>query len=432
MERRRFLVNLGASFAAVPFLSKVSQGLHDRLQLLSHDLKNTTRPDAFWRRVREEFQLNPGLIHLNCGTLGATPRLVVDAVANALQEIEGNPAVKIYGWGIDAMEAVQTQIADFIGADPDEIALTRNTTEAMNAVAEGLDFKAGDQVLTTNHEHGGGMVCWQYLRKHLGIEMRYIKMPKKVSGKDQILQLVQDHLTPRTKVCSFSHLETINGIIMPMAEIAAITRPRNIVLVCDGAQAPGMLEVDVKALGVDTYACSGHKWMLAPKGTGFLYIRKEMQDRIRPMFLHSGYSSYTASSGTRDVAIILGQGVAIDFHNTIGRKRVADRCRRLSAYLRDRLNGVPGLNLLSPPSAELSAGILTCALERGKNSDIRGRLSTEHQVIVKAAQSTYAYCEEENLPKENYNALRFSTHIFNDEAEIDRALDVIDEILRNT
>ncbi len=240
------------------------------------------------------------------------------------------------------------------------------------------------------------------------------------------MELVREQITPRTKVCSFSHIETISGVQMPLAEIAAITRPRGI---CDGAQAPGMLNVDVKALGVDTYAHSGHKWLLAPKGSGLLYIRREVQDRIQPALLHSGYQAYTASGGTRNVAHVLGQRVTMDFHDAIGRDRVEARGRHLSAYLRSRLEDLPELRPLTPADPELSGAILTYALDKGNNGEVVGRMNQEHQIVLKAAQGTYAYSEEEGLPKENYNAIRFSTHIFNDEVEIDRMVEVLRGVL---
>ncbi len=425
MERRSFLKSLSLGLGALPFLPEMAAGLSDRLDQLAMDLESALAPDVFWRRVRQEFQMNPGLIHLNCGSLGATPRVVLDAVAGYLREVEGNPVNRTFSWGGDHMEEVRAQAADFIGADLEEVALTRNTTEAMNAVATGIDLGPGDQLLTTNHEHGGGMVCWQYLRKHRGIEMVYIEMPKVVVSKQQIVDLVSEHITPRTRVCSFSHIETIWGTQMPLAEIAAVTRPRGILLVCDGAQAPGMIPVDVKALDVDTYAYSGHKWLLSPKGGGLLYIRKAVQDRVQPTFLHDGYKSYTASGGTRGVPRVLGSGVTMDFHDTIGREGIEARCRELRAYLAGQLAEIPGLHRLTPVDPELSGALQTWAMEKGDSAEIVSRMRNEHQILLKLAQSTYAYCEDEGLPRENYNAIRFSTHIFNSESDIDRAVDVL-------
>jgi selenocysteine lyase/cysteine desulfurase len=254
-------------------------------------------------------------------------------------------------------------------------------------------------------------------------------MPNPLESRQQIVDLVREHITPRTKVCSLCHIDTITGVQLPLADVAAVTRPRGIVLVCDGAQAPGMIPVDVKSLGVDTYAFSGHKWMLTPKGNGLLYIRKEMQERIQPMFLHSGYRGYTASSGTRDVARILGFGAALDFQRAIGTHRVEERCHQLNAYMRAQLQEISDIRPLTPANHELACAIQTWTLDKGNAGEIRTRLYQDHEIIVKGAQGTYAYSEEEGLPRNNYNAIRFSTHVFNNEAEIDRAVDMLGGII---
>ena len=272
------------------------------------------------------------------------------------------------------MEAVRAKAAEFLGATIDEMVVTQNTTEGMNSVATGLKLERGDEVLTTNHEHPGGLFCWDFLAKHHGVKVVPITMPAPVRDKAQFLELVERHLTPRTKVCSFQHVDTITGMQLPMADIAAITRPRGILLVCDGAQAPGMLDVDVKALGVDTYASSSHKWMLAPKGSGLLYIRKEVQDRIQPVLLYSGYNVYTATSGTRDLPHILAHGVAMDFHNAIGRDRVEARCRELGTFLRERFGAIPSMKLLTPAQPELSSGLTSYSLSKGNHHEVYDRL----------------------------------------------------------
>jgi len=203
---------------------------------------------------------------------------------------------------------------------------------------------------------------------------------------------------------------------MPLAEISRITQQRGILLVADGAQAPGMLDVNVKALGVDTYASSSHKWMLSPKGCGLLYISEAAQDRVKPLMLRSGYRAYTGSYGTRNVPLILGHGVAMDFHNTIGRDRVEDRCRTLQGRLRDGLSEVPSIRMLTPDDATLAGGILSVSLERGNRGEVRTRMLEDHQIILKTGSA-------------DYNAIRFSTHIFNSESDIDRAVEHFGEVV---
>jgi len=341
----------------------------------------------------------------------------LDAVTSFFWETEGQPQAHVFGGEIlQRMEDVREKAAEFLGASLGETALTRNTTEGMNAVAMSLSLEPGDQILTTNHEHPGGMVCWEHLAERDGVEIVKIEMPAPVRDSTQILELVERHISPKTKVCSFSHVCTITGVVMPLAEISRITQQRGILLVADGAQAPGMLDVNVKALGVDTYASSSHKWMLSPKGCGLLYISEAAQDRVQPLMLRSGYRAYTGSYGTRNVPLILGHGVAMDFHNTIGREKVEDRCRTLQGRLRDGLSEVPSIRMLTPDDAALAGGILSVSLERGNRSEVRTRMLEDHQIILKTGSA-------------DYNAIRFSTHIFNSESDIDRAVEHFGELV---
>lgn len=430
---RRRLLSGAASLGALAWLPAAGRATTPWQELAAElEAASAAGSRALWQRVRREFQLNPGLIHLNCGSLGATPRRVLDAVSSLSREVEGNPAFLTFGWGEEQMDAARQRLASFIGAEADEVALTRNTTEGMNAVASGLDLDPGDEVLTTDHEHGGGMVCWQHLRKHRGITLVYAEMPSPVVSAEAIVERLRSRITERTRVVSVSHVDTITGVKMPVAAIAAVTRPRDILLVCDGAQAPGMIDVDVKALGVDTYAFSGHKWLLAPKGSGLLYVRRGVQDRVHPNLLHDGYQAYTASSGTRDVAHVLGNASTMDFHEAIGRERVTSRARELSLYLRaqlDELGISTGLTELTPRDESLSGAMMSFALKRGDAREVVARMNDEHQVVLKLAQSTYAYCEEDGLPRKSYNAIRFSTHVFNDENDLDRAVAALRKVM---
>jgi isopenicillin-N epimerase len=275
------------------------------------------------------------------------------------------------------------------------------------------------------------MVCWQYLAKHNGVKVRYLEIPDPIRSKGQLLDLVEQQLTPRTRVCSFSHVDTITGMLYPMAEISRITRPREIVLVCDGAQVPGMLQVDVKQLGVDVYCSSSHKWMLAPKGSGLFYIRKEMQDRVAPPMLFNGMQAYTGASGTRNVPTILAHGVAMDFHNAIGRDKVEARCRQLNRLMRQRLEGIPSLTCITPEPEELSSAMCTFSLDpdKGTNGEIGGRMYKEHNIIIKTAQGTYAYVPSDEAHPRNPNALRFSTHVYNNEEQVERTAEALSQML---
>lgn len=410
--RRRSFVQRMTAVAATPWLLGSAQDLAG----LQSALGRAPDDDAFWKEVRSQFLMRPGLTHMNSATIGAIPRPVVSAHTDFLWETESDPQHQVFGAPHARMDEVREKAAAFLGASLGEVALTRNTTEGMNEVAQGIELRQGDQILTTDHEHPGGSVCWEHVAERFGAEIVRIPMPATVASAEEVVDLVSAHLTPRTRVCSFSHVSTITGLVMPMARIADLTRPRDILLVCDGAQAPGMLEVDVNALGVDTYASSSHKWMLAPKGTGLLFIREGVQDRVRPLFLRSGYGAYTASSGTRSVATLLAHGVAMDFHTTIGRARVEARCRELRMRLRGHLDAMKGLTVITPTDESLCAGILTISLERSDYGEVRRIMLDDHGFVLKNG-------------KAEYNAIRISTHIFNSEDDVDRLAETLGRVL---
>jgi len=440
MQRRKFVKTLAAAAVAAQALPQAGEAMEDQLARLSADLNEPAIGGKKWQRVRSEFTLNQGITHFNTGSVGAVPRVVIDTVCQYMRQDQIDPYSKAFESAPSVgPNLVREKAAEFLGVDVDEVTVTRNTTEGMNQVATGLHLNRGDEVLTTNHEHGGGMICWQYLAKHHGVKIRYMKMPNPVVDKAEILELIEENITPRTRVCSFSHIDTITGLQMPMADIAKITRAKDILLVCDGAQGPGMLDVNLRALGVDTYASSSHKWLLAPKGSGLLYIRREVQDRIQPvMFFHTGgtgkgLSAYGAASGSRNVPHILGHGVAIDFHNAIGRTNVEARCRALSNLVRQRLHEIPALKLLTPEEPELSSGMVSFGLDpaKGNNGEICARFRAEHNIILKTVQGTYAYvpAEDFTVARPNYNAIRISTHIFNSKDEIEKMAELMKKML---
>ncbi len=432
MKRRQFVRRVTAGVVTAPWLLGASGAEVGRpggpmdwkgdsaaardLAAFGRALSSTRDDPAFWENVRSEFLLRPGLTHMNSATIGATPRPVVSALTEYLWETEGDPQDQVFGPPHLRMDDVREKAAWFLGASVPELALMENTTQGMNAVAQGVSLNPGDQILTTNHEHPGGSVCWEYMASKTGAEIVRIDMPAPVESPDQVVELVASHLTPRTRVCSFSHVCTVTGLVMPLARIAELTRPRDILLVCDGAQAPGMLDVDVHALGVDTYASSSHKWMLAPKGTGLLYIREGAQERVRPLCLHSGFRAYTASSGTRNVATMLAHGVAMEFHSVIGLDRVEARCRELRQRLRGHLEEMNGMSILTPVDEELCGGILTISLKDRDYREVRRIMREEYGFVLKNG-------------KAEYNAIRISTHIFNNEDDVDRMVEALREVL---
>ena len=254
----------------------------------------------------------------NVATLGPSPRVVVENATREWELLESNPAQQYFGGGpvkVDScsqMDLVRGQAASFLGASGGaaEIALMPSTTVSFNELAQGLVVSGflgkGDRVLTSDQEHQGAIGCWQFYGDGykpalnvtgMGIiSLDRAEVPVPPPSSAEIVEIFRKAMTPRTKVISVSHVLTTNGLQMPIKELADLAHAHGAILVVDGAQAPGGLNVNLSALGVDAYATSCHKWMLAPKGNGLLYIKKSVQPWVKSMMLAGGFTACESSS----------------------------------------------------------------------------------------------------------------------------------------
>ncbi|MDZ4714828.1 MAG: aminotransferase class V-fold PLP-dependent enzyme [Cytophagales bacterium] len=348
-----------------------------------------------------------GKIYLNTGSLGPSPRAVVDAVTSAMHKLESDPASENWGKLGDQIDIVRQKVADFIHADLEEIILTRNTTEGLGLISQSLPLNAGDEIITTTLEHGGGEVGLEFLQKTKGAVLKKVALPLPPERATEIVSVIEKAITPKTRLVMVSHVNTVTGVLMPLAEISRLTSVRGIYLVADGAQAPGQVPVDVKALGVDAYACSGHKWLLGPKETGFLYLRRGFQPSAQPVFTASGYEGYSKSSGTRNVATIIGLGAALDWLSAIGMDRIREHSLKVRTHCMAGLKSVKGIEVISPENPSLATGMVSFSLANVKNSTVHSLLKDQN-IIIKV------------LPQ--HNAIRISCHVFVSEKDIDTFL----------
>ena len=351
-----------------------------------------------------------GIVYLNTGALGATPRPVMEKTVQAWHELEGNPAGLGYGSLEAAAEAVRAKGAKLLGCSVDELMITNSTSDGMNTVAQGLTLSTGQRVLTTDQEHPGGRVCWDYCARKFGAVVDTIP----IRPGDTIRAIVDRFaaaITARTRVITVSHVLTSTGFRMPIAEISALARSRNCLVVVDGAQAAGAIRVDVKALGCHAYATSGHKWIQGPKGTGLLYLRADARGAIDPIALQGGREAYTASSGVRNLPGLIGLGAAIDYLDATGFSLVEAHGLALRSRLLEGLRQLPQVTVVSPPAGPSASAILTFALPGNVESNaFATTLRDKHRLIVKS------------VPKEWHNGLRISTHICNTEPDVDALL----------
>lgn len=357
-----------------------------------------------------EYLFSEGLTYMNTGTLGPCRRDTIEESLTRWEELESLP-LKFYGrWGAETLaEKTRGMAAKFLGCDTSETLITTSTTNGMNAIAQGLRLKEGDRILTTDQEHGGGLLCWEYLSKYHGVIIDKIAIPPGENNADMILQRFRDALRKKTRLVSISHVFSSTGLRMPVGEIAAISRAGGALCIVDGAQAAGAIEVDVKKLGCDAYATSGHKWIMGPKGTGILYLSKEAQEAIRPMQFEESYNTYTDGNGVVNLPCILGLGKAIGYLQSVGISEVEKHNLSLRNRLYQQLKDLKNATILSPAEGPLASPMLTLLLnERFDKSAVVKMLLDKYKISIRPTHKEFGF-----------NGIRFSLHIFNTEKEVD-------------
>jgi len=363
-----------------------------------------------------EYGLAPGLTYLNTASLGPAPRDVLDRTVEAWRQIESNPVRMAYGGGTvhTATDQVRETAAKFLSCGTDDVLITRSTTEAMNTVALGMRLSSGDRVLTTDQEHHGGIDCWTYLGRRRGIVVDRVA----ISHADQDARTIVDRfaraITANTRVISVSQILSSTGVRMPVAEIAALSRARGILCVVDGAQAVGQIAVNVKELGCHAYAACGHKWLMGPKGTGLLYVSPDATEMIAPVQWEGGKRYVGGSTGMGSLPLVLGLGAAIEKANGQGIATIERRVLALREYAIRQLTKTPKITVVNAPSGPLASGLVALVLPGTINSQgLQTTLLDKHNIMVKLVE------------KQWFNGIRISAHIFNTEADIDRAVQAL-------
>jgi isopenicillin-N epimerase len=378
--------------------------------------------ESYWNHLRWQFLLPEGHAYFNTGTLGACPRVVIEAVADHLRYVE--EALATWDFSADQPERLagyrpeknlRRKLADFIHCDVDELAITINATMGMNFVASGLDLQPGDEVLITDREHVGGRSGWDVKHKRVGIVVTEVSLGG-VKEPDEIVRRFQAAFTPKTKVLAVPHLTSGHGIILPVAALCRLAREHGVFSSIDGAQAVGQLHVNVRDLGCDAYFSSPHKWLLAPKGNGILYIRRAVQERIWPTLASGQWDNHKdglfrlQQYGTLNQSLLRGLETAVDFMDRLGRDRVEQRVRALGRHLREGLGRVPGVTISTPVHADLSAGITTYGIHGVTGRQLQDELWNRKKIRVRAVGT---------------GDVRQSCHIYNSMAELEATLEVV-------
>ncbi len=388
---------------------------------------NGPNDETYWRGIRGQFSFDSDITYLNNGSIGVPPQPVTNTVIEGYLKMSANPAIQEFAM-IDEVEAnVRPRLAKFVGAGVDEVVFTRNATESLNTIANGLGLLPGEEILTTTHEHAAGLDPWVLKSQRFGVVVRQVRIPSPPESVDQILDIFRNAITARTRVLFFCHLTRGPGLLYPAKELCALARSRGIVSAVDAAQTVGMIDVDVHDMGCDLLATSLHKWLLAPMGTGMLYVRKGFQNRFMPLLAGSGTWDIVESGaaryesiGTYAVPLRAGVGAALAFVDAVGMEHIIARNRLMSDHLKTRVANMSGIRLMTSPLYDLSSpGITTIVVNDWSAQVIQSRLLQTYNISVGTDVA------------DGNNGVRISTHLYNTPDEVDKALDAIDSISRS-
>jgi selenocysteine lyase/cysteine desulfurase len=421
----------------------------------SDQLSPVTLGTAPWLNIRRLFPLDEGTIHMNSGTVGAMPHAVLDVYNRVTREWAGGLA-NIYPPSL--YPEYRAAIAKDFGVDQDEMVICHNSTEGISRIIAGLELGAGDEALTTTHECFSVLSNLNLIHNRYGLSVKKLTMP---SGADvcaeEVIDLFEAAITPRTKVMVFAAVTLFTGMTMPIRQLCALAQRHGVITVIDGALLPGMLDCDLRALGVDFLTGSGSKWQCGPLGTGLLYARNKVTPQYNPLplpnfwpvistwyplegappprfrsDLNSGSNNigdYLQSAGSSSIGRAAALVKACEIWNMIGRQRIENYIMELGRYAKQRIVEHFGEDALYSPMYDPRLNSPLTSFNpfsdpedawNGHKFDVYvDRLEKEHKIWIR-----WVEFDVPGSPRIHYGA-RICTHLFNNHDEIDRAVKIM-------
>ena len=378
--------------------------------------------EGYWREIQQAFTLDRTIINLNNGYTCPSPRVVHEALKRYLDI--SNQAPIHYMWNLlePNIETVRRKLAAEVGCDPEELAITRNASEALQIAQLGLDLHAGDHVVTTNQDYGRMLDTWDQRVRRDRIEVTKISFPVPTTNIPELATRIERAMTPKTKVIHICHITNLTGQLFPVRDIARMARARGVQTIVDGAHAFAHFPFKMSDLECDYYGCSLHKWLLAPVGTGFLYVRRENIAKLWPLTPAAASKSDNIRKfeevGTHPAANHNAIAEALAFHQSIGIERKSARLRYLTDRWANQVASTPRVKILSSREPNQAWGLANVSLEgvdAGKAYDF---LWGKYRIITAAIKHA------------EYQGLRVTPNVYTTLEEVDTFAAAIKDLLK--
>jgi isopenicillin-N epimerase len=388
--------------------------------------------DALWHHARSQMLLDPTVANLNTGSFGPLPRPVFERATELRRRLAEEPMDFLLRGMPPLLWEARQRLAAFVGGDPRRLIFTANVTAAVNLVASSLSLATPGEILLTDHEYGAMHWCWERAAQRQGLTVRTFALPTMAQESGDIVEAACAAMNERTRLLFFSHVLSPTGLVLPARSLCAEARRRGILTVVDGAHAPAFVDLNLEQIDCDFYGANCHKWLLAPTGSGFLYLGRGTAERIAPLQVSWGWKMdrgkldepdefgstprlrHFEFEGTRDPCAWLTVPAAIDFQASLGWEPIRDRIGELTALVRRCLGEDLGLVPATPAGPGLCGAMTAFRLPPGTDAAaLRRALWEGHRVEAPVIE------RPEGL------LIRASTHFYNTEAEVDRLAEAL-------
>ncbi len=378
--------------------------------------------EDFWFEVAQAFTVDRTLVNLNIGGVSPSPGWVQDAMKRHLDFSNLAPSYTMWKVLEPQRKGVRQRMAREWGVDAEEIAFTRNASESLQTMQLGIDLERGDEVMTTTQDYGRMINTFSHRERREGIVLKQIRIPVPAEDPAEVVRLFQEAITPKTKVILACHMINLTGQILPITELNTVARSHGIPLIVDGAHGLAHFDFSLGDLDVDNYSTSLHKWLFAPHGTGLLYVRKEKISEVWPLMAApermAGDIRKFEEIGTHPAANYLAIGEALTFHQGIGPARKEARLVYLRNYWANQLLENDNVRLHTSLRPGFACGIANVEIEGVDPTDLRDYLWDEHRIIVVSINHA------------EFQGIRVSPSVYTTLAEIDRFVDVMDNVAK--
>lgn len=428
--RRGFIERMFLGATAVPFASAPA-ALRDGWQRAVDDgirfvagrpPVETAADEDFWREIQAAFTVDRTIVNLNNGGVSPSPRVVQEAMARYLSFSNEAPVYTMWQVLEPQIESVRRELAADFGCDPEEMAITRNASEALEICQLGMDLEPGDEVVTTTQDYGRMLTTWDQRVRRDGIVVRKVPFPVPPPSMEHLVDALERAIGPRTRVLHCCHITNLTGQIFPVREIVRMAKARGLEVIVDGAHAYAQFPFTRDDLECDYYGTSLHKWLLAPHGTGFLYVRREKIERLWPLMaapdaMKSNIRKFE-EIGTHPAANHNAIAEALAFHQGIGAERKAERLRFLRERWMRRLDGQPRVRMFTSYDPAMSCAIGTVGIDGLEPAAIVEHLWKTKRIIVTP------------IVHDEFKGLRITPNVYTTLREVDVFAEALEEVAR--